>query len=228
MSGTRVWNPSTAHTNRPHQSGVGSSTPATRWNNARITFGPSRRRHPVSTFAPGTRHARRHGTCGSTPTRRAITSGYDASGNSVIASTNRVTNANDMHRRRTPGLAPHAGSPTNCSITPSPRCCSRIPSRTWSGSHPSACTRPSRRTTAAAVTTGEQNTIASPDTATAPADTTAPSRPPRPDSTRSATRTATIPAGGPTTGMPSSATGCSAAGNTPAAASSIAVSSPDR
>jgi hypothetical protein len=61
----------------------------------------------VSTFVPGIcygrRHGTRHGTRGSVPARRAITSVYDASGSSVMASTNRATNGSDIARRRCPG-----------------------------------------------------------------------------------------------------------------------------
>src|SRR5262249_49612056 len=48
------------------------------------------------------------------------------------------------------------------SITPSPRWRSSSPSRTKSGSHPSALTVPSLRSRAGAVTTGRQNTAISP------------------------------------------------------------------
>ena len=69
-----------------------------------------------------------------------------------------------MIRRRCRGFSrPRAvTSSTRASITPSPRCRSISPSRTRSGSHASASTVPSRRTTAGAVTTGRQNSASSP------------------------------------------------------------------
>src|ERR1039457_6334071 len=85
---------------------------------------------------------------------------------------------------------------TISSITPSPRCRSSSPSRTKSGSQPSAATLPSLRTSAGAVTTGRQNTASSPADGTAfPTVTVFPPR-----TSRSAARTTTVPAGVPATG----------------------------
>ena len=76
-----------------------------------------------------------------------------------------------MIRRRCRGFSRPCASAasTMASITPSPRCGSSSPSRTRSGSHASASTVPSRRTTAGAVTTGRQNSASSPADGAVPA-----------------------------------------------------------
>jgi len=82
---------------------------------------------------------------------------------------------------------------TAASITPSPRWRSSSPRRTRSGSHASASTVPSRRTTAGAVTTGRQNTAISPAAgAASPPAVAVPPRTRRPDA-----RSTTVPAGVP-------------------------------
>ena len=100
-----------------------------------------------------------------------------------------------MIRRRCRGFSrPSAiAASTAASITPSPRWRSSSPSRTRSGSHASASTVPSRRTTAGAVTTGRQNTAISPAAgAASPPAVTVPPRTRRP-----AARSTTVPAGVP-------------------------------
>ena len=61
-----------------------------------------------------------------------------------------------------------SAAPAIASITPSPRCRSSSPSRTKSGSHPSASTLPPLPVTTGAATTGRQNTASSPRAGAAP------------------------------------------------------------
>ena len=126
-------------------------------------------RQSVTTFPVGMCHSRMNGMSASSPAMRARASRYDASGIRAIAIISRMTSGYDMIRRRCRGFSRPAAiaSPTAASITPSPRWRSSSPSRTRSGSHASASTVPSRRTTAGAVTTGRQNTASSPAAGTA-------------------------------------------------------------
>ena len=112
----------------------------------------------------------------SSPARLASASRYEAPGISVIAIISRMTSGYDMIRRRCRSFSrPSAiAAPTAASIIPSPRWRSSSPSRTRSGSHASASTVPSRRTTAGAVTTGRQKTAGSPASGAEPAAMTVP------------------------------------------------------
>ncbi len=192
--------PSAAHTAIPASSTADGSPspmsgPATSQNTDSITSAGTSSRQPVTTLPVGTCHSRANGTSASSPARRASDSQYDPSGVRVIAIISRMTSGYDMIRRRCRFLSrPFAiAASAIASITPSPRCRSSSPSRTKSGSHPPASTRPSRRTTAGAVTTGRQNTASSPADGTAsPAVTVSPPRTRRP-----AARTTTVPAGVP-------------------------------
>ena len=195
--------PSAAHTVIPASSTADGSPslisgPAASQNTASITSAGTSSRQSVTTFSVGTCHSRANGTSASSPARRASDSQYDPSGIRVIAIISRITSGYDMIRRRSRLLSRpfSSAASTITSITPSPRWRSSSPSRTRSGSHASASTLPSRRTTAGAVTTGRQNTASSPADGTAfPAVTVFPPR-----TSRSETRTTTVPAGVPASG----------------------------
>ena len=198
--------PSAAHTVRPASSTAdGSSSPvsgpAACQNRDSSRSAGTGSRHSVTTFSVGTCHSRANGTSASTPASLASDSQYEASGIRAIASISRMTSGYDMIRRRCRLLSRPSSSAasTIASMTPSPRWRSSSPSRTKSGSHPSASTVPSRRITAGAVTTGRQNTASSPGRGAQPPATMVP--PPR--NHRSAARTTTVPAGVPGTGDPS-------------------------
>jgi hypothetical protein len=174
------------------------SGPAARQNRASISDAGTGLRQCVTTFSVGTCQARANGTSASSPASRASASQYEASGVRVIASSSRITSGYDMIRRRWGFLSRPCSSAaaTISSITPSPRWRSSTPSRTKSGSQPSARTLPSLPITAGAVTTGRQNTASSPaDGAASPAVTVPPPR-----SCRSAARITIVPAGVPASG----------------------------
>ena len=171
------------------------SGPAACQKMSSITSAGTGSRQPVTTFPVGTCQSRANGMSASSPASLASASQYVPPGLRVIAIISRMTSGQDMIRRRCRGFSLPAAiaASTAASITPSPRWRSSSPSRTRSGSHPSASTVPSRRTTAGTVTTGRQNTASSPAAgAASPAAVTVPPRTRRP-----AARSTTLPAGVP-------------------------------
>ena len=147
----------------------------------------------MTVFPVGTCQSRVNGMSASSPARIRTASEYEEPGSRVIAITRRMTSGYDISRRRSRGRSrpSRTAFPAIVSITPSPRCASSPPRRTRFGSHASASTVPSRFTNAGAVTTGRKNTVFSPFNGAAPATVTV--RPLR--TCRSATRTASVPAG---------------------------------
>ena len=205
VSATFTSIPSAAHAVIPASRTAGGSSsltsgPAARQNRASIRSAGTSIRQSVMTFSVGTCHSRANGMSASSPASLASDSQYEASGVRVIASISRMTSGYDMIRRRCRLFSRPFSNPasTIASITPSPRWRSSSPSRTKSGSQPSASTLPSLRTTAGAVTTGRQNTASSPADGTAFPAVTVP--PPR--TCRSAARTTIVPAGVHATGDP--------------------------
>ena len=158
-----------------------------------ITSAGTSSRHPVTVFPVGTCQPGVNGMSASSPARTRIASAYETPGSSVIAITSRMTSGYDISRRRSRGrsLPPRSAFSAIASITPSPRCSSSPPRRTRSGSHASASTVPSRLTRAGAATTGRQNSVISPFNGAVPVTVTVP----RLRTCRSATRTASVPAG---------------------------------
>jgi hypothetical protein len=200
VSATFTSIPSAAHTIIPASSTAGGSSsaisgPAARQDRASIRPAGTSTRQSVMTFSVGTCHSRANGTSASSPASRASASQYDPSGISVIASISRMTSGYDMIRRRCRcRIRPcSTAAATISSIIPSPRWRSSSPSRTKSGSQPSARTLPSRRISAGAVTTGRQNTASSPRAGAAPAGTAVFP----PSARRPAALTTTVPAGVP-------------------------------
>ena len=131
-------------------------------------------RHPVTVFPVGMCQARVKGMSASSPARVRIASEYEEPGSRVIAITRRMTSGYDISRRRSRGRRRPfiTAFPAILSITPSPRCASRPPRRTRSGSHASASTVPSRFTNAGAVRTGRKNPVSSPFAGAIPATVT--------------------------------------------------------
>ena len=174
VSATLTSIPSAAQTIIPASSTAdGSSSlisgPAARQNRASVRSAGTSPRQAVTTFSVGTCHSRANGMSASRPASRASDSQYEASGIRAIATSSRMTSGYDMIRRRCRRFSRPccSAAATISSITPSPRWRSSSPSRTKSGSHPSALIVPSLRGSAGAVTTGRQNTASSPADGTA-------------------------------------------------------------
>ena len=206
VSATFTSIPSAAHTIIPASSTAdGSSSaisgPAACQNRASIRPAGTSTRQPVTTFSVGTCHSRANGTSASSPASRASASQYEASGIRVIASISRMTSGYDMIRRRCRFLSRPCSSAaaTISSITPSPRWRSSSPSRTKSGSHPSARTLPSLPSHGRGGhhRAAEHRQLARRRRRRSPAVTVPPPR-----TCRSAARTTSVPAGVPSPGTP--------------------------